>query len=60
MPGRPKKGRREVTAILIGDLAGATAIDDLPAHGIVIEATKEEIQNLPPILYREVEVNAKE
>lgn len=49
-----------MTAILIGDLAGTTATNDLPAHGIVIEATKEEIQNLPPILYRKVEINATE
>lgn len=49
-----------MTVIMLGDLTSKNIADILPQRGIIIEATREELQNLPPILYREVEVKAKE
>jgi len=45
--------------IALGDIADKFIMDDLPERGVVIEATKEELQNLPPVLYRDVEVVEK-
>ena len=44
----------------MGNIADAFRFDNLPATGIVIEATQEELENLPNLLYKEVEVKAKE
>ena len=49
-----------MTVVMLGDLTSKNIADVLPQRGIVIEATREELQNLPPILYREVEVRPKE
>ena len=46
--------------INMGNIADAFRFDDLPATGIVIEATHEELENLPNLVYKEVEVKAKE
>lgn len=46
--------------IMIGDLANRDDIlDNLPERGIVIEATKEELMNLPNLLYKDIEIKAK-
>ena len=49
-----------MTVIAIGDIANKFLMEDLPERGIVIEATRDELMNMPPVLYREVDVNAKE
>ena len=49
-----------MTVVMLGDLTPKNIADTLPQRGIVIDATREELMNLPPILYREVEVKAKE
>lgn len=49
-----------MNVVLPGDLTSENIADILPQRGIVIEATCEELMNLPPILYREVEVKPKE
>lgn len=46
--------------INMGNIADAFRFDDLPATGIVIEATEEERANLPNLVYKEVEVKVKE
>lgn len=45
--------------IALGGIADKFLMDDLPERGVVIEATKDELQNLPTVLYREVEVVEK-
>ena len=45
--------------IALGNIADKFLMDDLPERGIVIEATKDELQSLPPVLYRDVEVTEK-
>ena len=49
-----------MTVVMLGDLTSKNIADVLPVRGIVTDATREELMNLPPILYREVEVKAKE
>ena len=49
-----------MTVVMLGDLTSKNIADALPRRGIVIEATREELMNLPSILYREVEVEPKE
>ena len=49
-----------MTVVMLGDLTSENIADVLPRRGIVIEAKREELMNLPPILYREVEVRQKE
>lgn len=44
----------------IGNIADAFRFDDLPATGIVIEATLDELERLPNLAYKEVEVKVKE
>ena len=46
--------------ISIGNIAEAFLCDDLPATGIVIEGTREELANLPNLLFKQVEIKAKE
>ena len=46
--------------INMGNIADAFRFDDLPATGIVIEATEEELANIPNLLYKEVEVKETE
>lgn len=49
-----------MTVVMLGDLTSKNIADILPQRGIIIEATREELMNLPPILYRKVEVELKE
>lgn len=49
-----------MTVVMLGDLTSKNIADTLPQRGIVIEATREELMNLPPVLYRKVEVRPKE
>ena len=49
-----------MTVVMLGDLTSENIADILPGRGIVIEATREELKNLPPVLYREVEIKPKE
>ena len=51
---------REMKVISIGNIAEAFMCDDLPATGIVIEGTREELANLPNLLFKQVEIKAKE
>lgn len=44
--------------INIGNIADAFRFDDLPATGIVIEATPEELEWLPNLMYKEVTISA--
>lgn len=46
--------------IMIGNLSDRDdVLDNLPDRGIVIEATKEELMNLPNLLYKDVEIKPK-
>lgn len=49
-----------MTVVMLGDLTSKNIADVLPQRGIIIEATREELMNLPPVLYREVEVRLNE
>ena len=49
-----------MNVVMLGDLTSRNIEDTLPQRGIVIEATREELMNLPPILYHDVEVEPKE
>lgn len=42
----------------IGNIADAYICDDLPAMGIVIEATLDELEQLPNLAYKEVTISA--
>ena len=42
----------------IGNIADAFRFDDLPATGIVIEATPDELERLPNLAYKEVTISA--
>ena len=42
----------------IGNIADAFRFDDLPATGIVIEATPDELERLPNLAYKDIEVSA--
>lgn len=42
----------------IGNIAEAYICDDLPAMGIVIEATLDELERLPNLMYKEVAISA--
>lgn len=42
----------------IGNIAEAYICDDLPAMGIVIEATLDELEQLPNLTYKEVTISA--
>ena len=42
----------------IGNIAEAYICDDLPAMGIVIEATLDELERLPNLAYKEVTISA--
>lgn len=42
----------------IGNIADAYICDDLPAMGIVIEATLDELERLPNLTYKEVTISA--
>ena len=42
----------------IGNIAEAYICDDLPAMGIVIEATLDELERLPNLTYKEVTISA--
>ena len=44
----------------IGNIAEAYICNNLPATGIVIEATLDELKRLPNLVYKEVEGKAKE
>ena len=46
--------------VMLGDLTSKNIADTLSKSGIVIEATREELTNLPPVLYCEAEVRPKE
>lgn len=41
----------------IGNIADAFRFDDLPATGIVIEATPDELERLPNLTYKEVTIS---
>ena len=43
--------------ISMGNIAEAYICDDLPAMGIVIEATLDELERLPNLSYKEVEIH---
>ena len=43
----------------MGNIAEAYICDDLPAIGIVIEASLDELERLPNLVYKEVEVKTK-
>lgn len=42
----------------IGNIAEAYICDDLPAMGVVIEATLDELERLPNLTYKEVTISA--
>lgn len=44
--------------INMGNIAEAYTCDDLPAMGIVIEATLDELERLPNLVYKEVAISA--
>ena len=44
----------------MGNIAEAYICDDLPAMGIVIEASLDELESLPNLVYKEVEIKVKE
>ena len=44
----------------IGNIGERTTLENIPKTGIIIEASVEELKKLPQVLYREVEVVAKD
>jgi hypothetical protein len=47
-----------VKVVNIGNIADVYICDDLPATGIVIEATIDELKRLPNLAYKEVSISA--